>query len=109
MMKTVPMRGSVVVVVVVVVVEVAVTTHPVGEHASQQLERALTQACPPRGGVQRLKALVTEHLVVPLKSVRQHVTAPGLPQVDRAAHRLTKAAQLLLLRAARAAGPAQRR
>ena len=63
-------------------------------HASQQLAKVLTQAEPPFGGVHLSALDFVEHFVLPVAAVRQHVTNPGLPQVERAAHFLTAAPQL---------------
>ena len=60
-----------------------------GPHASQQLGTDPTHAVPPRGGLQADSLLLIEQLMSPLRSVRQQVTKPGLPQVDRAAQRTT--------------------
>jgi hypothetical protein len=59
-------------------------THPV-----QQLANMLVQAVPPVGGWHSPSLDLIEHLVWPLLSVRQQVTAPGRPQVDRSAHSTT--------------------
>jgi hypothetical protein len=54
-------------------------------HASQQLGRCPIHACPRFGGLHAAALPLMLHLVAPLASVRQQVTNPGLPQVDRAA------------------------
>jgi len=63
----------------------------VSVQASQQLGWFPTQALPPAGGwsVQDEELLLVLHFVVPLELVRQQVTKPGFPQVERAAHFLT--------------------
>jgi hypothetical protein len=70
----------------VVVVTVDVVTQPPPSQASQQLGRAPEQE-PPRA-VQRAALDAMPH-VVPFGVVRQQATAPGLPHVDRDAHRAT--------------------
>src|SRR5436309_9566311 len=80
----------VVVVAAPVVVVVAGAPHvPPGPHASQQLGTDPTHAVPPRGGLQADSLLLIEQLVLPLLSVRQQVTKPGLPQVDCASQLIT--------------------
>src|SRR5207249_1941976 len=61
---------------------------PVSVQASQQLGWFPTQALPPAGGwsVQDEELLLVLHFVVPLELVRQQVTNPVFPQVQRAAH-----------------------
>jgi hypothetical protein len=56
--------------------------------ASQQLACVLTHDVPPVGGLHRPASPLMLHRVLPF-FVRQHATAPGRPQVDRAAHRRT--------------------
>jgi hypothetical protein len=73
----------VVLVVVEVVVVDVVVAQPPPPHASQQLEYAPTQALPPVDAVQRDASRRTLQRVVPSAFVRQHVTAPGLPHVER--------------------------
>jgi hypothetical protein len=51
--------------------------------ASQQLGTLPTQALPPGGGVHASGARFVLHFVAPLGLVRQQVTNPGLPQVER--------------------------
>jgi len=75
--------------VVVVLVVVVVTTQPVAPQASQQLDADPTHACPPRRATHDAGACLTVHLVAPPGFVRQHVTAPGSPQVERDAQRRT--------------------
>ena len=59
---------------------------PVAVHASQQLVNAPspTHELPPAGSTQRSSLLFVLHFVLPDELVRQHVTNPGLPQVERA-------------------------
>ncbi len=64
-------------------------THVPLPQASQQLENAPAQAVPPCGGVQCAASFAIRHLVRPLASVRQQVTAPGEPQVELRAHFVT--------------------
>ena len=71
--------------------------HPVAVHASQQLGTSLAHAVPPRDGLQAVASDLTLHLVVPLALVRQHVTKPGLPHVERDAHFMMNGAQLLFV------------
>jgi hypothetical protein len=66
-------------------------------HASQQLETLPTHAVPPGDGLQAVAADLMLHLVVPLALVRQHVTLPSLPHVERDAHFLMKDSQLLFV------------
>ncbi len=101
---------SVVVVVapgVVVVVVVTVLAQPLAAQASQQLTRSPTHREPPLGATHALALLLIAHLVTPLLFVRQQVTKPGLPQVEREAHLLTNLAQPLFVRAASACCTAQ--
>jgi hypothetical protein len=64
------------------------------EHASQQLVADPTQAVPPFGGVHRSAEALVLQRVLPFALVRQQVTKPGLPHVDRAAQRVTRPLQL---------------
>jgi hypothetical protein len=82
--------GSVVVVVLVVVVAVVVVvaTQPPVPHASQQLANCPTHARPPAGALHREASRFTLQDVFAFR-VRQHVTAPGRPHTERAAHRTT--------------------
>jgi len=89
------------------VVVVVVVAQPPAVHASQQLATWPTHAEPPLGAAHFAELLLIEHFVVPLAVVRQQVTAPGLPHVEWAAHRLTKRAQLSLVRTACASCAAQ--
>jgi hypothetical protein len=80
--------GAVVVVdpmVAVVLVEVGTVVVVVlsgAPHASQQLGTDPTNAVPPLGGLQAPALRLIEQVVLPMASVRQQVTAPGMPQVD---------------------------
>jgi hypothetical protein len=75
--------------VVVVLVVVVVTAQPPLPHASQQLVADPTHTCPPLGALHDDARRFTVHLVAPPGFVRQQVTAPGLPHVERAAQRRT--------------------
>ena len=99
--ETVVLVDSVVVVLVVVsldvvlvevvagAVVVVVVAHPESVQASQQLATTPTQASPPARLIQRAASRFTLQLASPLAFVRQQVTAPRFPHVDRAAHRTT--------------------
>jgi hypothetical protein len=87
-------------VVVVVLVVVVVVTHPEAVHASQQLANSPTHAVPPCGGTHDAALFFVVHFVFPVAVVRQHVTNPGFPQVERAAHFFTSPPQLLFTRTA---------
>ena len=50
---------------------------------------APAHALPPAGATQRSASLFVLHFVLPDSLVRQQVTNPGFPQVDRAAQRFT--------------------
>jgi hypothetical protein len=63
-------------------------------HESQQLVSVPTQAAPPGGAVHELSDDFVLQRVAPDALVRQQVTNPGLPQVDRAAQRFTSPLQL---------------
>ncbi len=76
--------------------------------ASQQLASAPTHALPPLGALQLAPPRLMRHRVTPVLLVRQQVTKPGFPQVERDAHFLTNRAQLLLIRTASACCSAQR-
>ena len=91
----------------VVVVVVVVVAHPPSVQASQQLATSPTQADPPFGAPHFAGLLLIEQLVLPLFVVRQQVTKPDLPHVERAAQRLTKREQLLLASTAFACPAAQ--
>ena len=75
--------------VVVVLVVVVVTVQPPLPHASQQLVAEPTHACPPLGALHDDARRLTVHLVAPLAFVRQQVTAPAFPHVERDAQRRT--------------------
>jgi hypothetical protein len=62
--------------------------------ASQQLANVPTHAVPPFGALHLSMPDLVEHFVWPLALVRQQVTNPGLPQVERAAHFTTAPLQL---------------
>jgi hypothetical protein len=81
--------GAVVVVVARTVVVVVPPAHEPSAHASQQLGTDPTHAVPPRGALQSCPAGLIEQVVLPVASVWQQVTKPGLPQVDCAAHCIT--------------------
>jgi hypothetical protein len=82
-----PGRGNVVVVVVLIGSDVVVVVaHPEPAHASQQLVAAPTHAVPRLGALQWAASFATLHFA-PFGFVMQHVTNPGFPHVDRAAHR----------------------
>ena len=93
--------GSVLVVVAtVLVVEATVLVvvpppppHSPLAHASQQLGCVPTQALPPFGAVHASGPFTTLHFVVPLASVSQQVTKPGLPHVELDAQFMTVLAQ----------------
>jgi hypothetical protein len=58
-------------------------------HASQQLGALLTHASPLRGARHESASRLVLQSVRPLAVVRQHVTKPSRPHVDRAAQRTT--------------------
>jgi hypothetical protein len=70
---------------------------PLAVQASQQLAWTPTHAAPPFGGLQLAALDFVEHVVAPFFVVRQHVTNPALPHVDRAAHLTTTPLQLLFV------------
>jgi hypothetical protein len=89
-------RGGVAVAVAVAVavgVSVNGGAHPEAVQASQQLANCPTQAVPPGGAMHFATLLFVLHFVLPVLVVRQQVTKPGLPQIERAAHFFTKRAQ----------------
>ncbi len=111
-----PSQGLSVVVVVVLLVLVTVLVvdvvvaglqPDVGVQASQQLGKFPTHAWPFFGARHVVASRLTEHLVVPGLLVRQHVTKPGFPQVECAAHRVTTPAQLWFTSVALACPAAQ--
>ena len=61
--------------------------------ASQQLAYCPTHALPPLGALQRAALPTMLHVVLPLRLVRQHDTAPGRPHDDLLAQRVTLARQ----------------
>src|SRR5262245_16486972 len=87
--------GAVVVVVggaVVVVVVPSQTNEPPAEpapHESQQLAAVPVHACPPLGALHFAALDLIWHFTLPLLSMRQQVTAPGLPHVECAAQLVT--------------------
>ena len=86
--------GSVLVVVATVLVVVPPPPpHSPPAHASQQLGCVPTQALPPFGAVHASGPFTTLHFVVPLASVSQQVTKPGLPHVELDAQFMTVLAQ----------------
>jgi hypothetical protein len=87
-----PGRGNVVVVVGGAVVVVA--AHPDPAQASQHIVDAPTHAVPFFGALQWAASFAILHLV-PFGFVMQHVTNPGFPHVDRAAHGWARPLQLL--------------
>jgi hypothetical protein len=87
------------VVVVGGAVVVVVPPQP-ASHALQQLGVVPTHACPPFGALHLSALDLVEHFSLPRALMRQHVTKPGLPQVERAAHFLTAAPQLGFAKAA---------
>ena len=74
--------GPMVAVVLVTVRTVVVVLLAGAPHASQQLGADPTNAVPPRGGLQAPALRLIVQVVLPATSVRQQVTAPGMPQVD---------------------------
>lgn len=75
-----------------VVVPVA---QPFALQASQQLENAPTQALPLRGALQRRPLRLMLQWLLPPALVRQQVTKPGCPHVERAAHAITSSLHCL--------------
>ena len=69
------------------VVVVVVAAQRPAAHASQQLAADPMQASPRFVAVHREGSGLTAHFVSPLRSVRQQVTEPDLPQVDFRAQR----------------------
>jgi hypothetical protein len=78
------------VVAVVVLTVVVVVAQPPVVHASQQLVKLVSQAVPPRGGLQRPAPTIRQR-VPPAAVVRQQVVVPARPQVERDAQRMTEA------------------
>jgi hypothetical protein len=62
-------------------------------HAAQQLGTDPTQEAPPDGARHCAALFLMLHFVLPLRVVRQQVTAPGRPHVERDAQRATSARQ----------------
>jgi hypothetical protein len=58
------------------------SAHPPVLHASQQTSAVLTQELPWLGALHFDASRTALHRVLPLRSVRQHVTQPGRPQTD---------------------------
>src|SRR5436853_607856 len=92
--------ATVVVVVVVdggtvVVVVPPPPAQPPDTHASQQLDCVPTQALPPEGAVHALARLLTLHVVAPVASVWQQVTARVCPHVELPAQDMTTSAHSL--------------
>ena len=65
------------------------SAQPPDTQASQQLGRLPTHALPCLGRLQSATLLLVLHLVAPFAVVRQQVTKPGFPQIDRAAQAFT--------------------
>jgi hypothetical protein len=101
--------GSVTVVVVAVDVVVVVVAQPLAPQASQQLANDPTHAAPPAGERQTPSLRLIAQVVFPDLRVRQHVTNPGLPHVERAAQRITTPAQSGFASVAFACAAAHRR
>src|SRR5438067_1216623 len=85
----------VVVVVTVVVVVPPSPAQPPDTHASQQLDCVPTQALPPEGALHAPGLLTTLHVVAPVASVWQQVTAPDRPHVELPAQLMTTSAHCL--------------
>src|SRR6058998_3188266 len=85
----------VVVVATVVVVVPPPPAQPPDTHASQQLDCVPTQALPPEGAVHALALPLTLHVVAPVASVWQQVTAPARPHVELPAQLMTTSAHCL--------------
>ena len=81
----------------VVLVVVLVDAQPVAVQASQQLSGPVLHAVPSFGAVQAAALRRMAHLVSPLVFVRQQVTKPGRPHVDRLAHRCATPSQSWLV------------
>jgi len=94
--------------VVVVLVVVVGAAHPPATHASQQLGALPTHACPPDGGRHLVASEFLVQRVSPRAFVRQQVTKPGRPHVERAAHATTARKHSLDRPAARATSPTHR-
>jgi len=81
--RSLPQRGRSVVVVVAGAAQLAAA------QASQQLDAVPAQALPPGGALHGCPPLLTLQRLPPSARVRQQVTSPGRPQVERAAQRTT--------------------
>jgi hypothetical protein len=92
--------GLVVVGAVVVGAVLVVVPPQPASHALQQLDVVPTHACPPFGALHLSALDLVEHFSLPRALMRQHVTNPGFPQVERAAHFLAAAPQLGFAKAA---------
>jgi len=73
----------------VVVVVLVPPVQPPAPHASQQLATVPMHALPPGGAWHLSASCLTLQRLRPLASVRQQVTNPFRPQVERAAQRIT--------------------
>ena len=87
-------EGGLVLVLRCGVVLLVAVRQAVPPQASQQLATSPTQADPPFRGLHAAARRLMPHVRPPWASVRQHVTEPGLPQVERAAHRFTAPLQV---------------
>jgi hypothetical protein len=87
--EVVVVGATVVVGAAVVVVGAAVVVEPPPQ-PSQQLPGPPAVALPPRGARHLSALFLIEHFVFPRRSVRQQVTASGLPQVEWAAQDVTR-------------------
>src|SRR5206468_131162 len=85
----------VVVVATVVVVVPPPPAQPPDTHASQQLDCVPTQALPPEGALHAPGLLTTLHVVAPVASVWQQVTALDRPHVELPAQLMTTSAHCL--------------
>ena len=85
----------VLVVATVVVVVPPPPAQPPDTQASQQLDCVPTQALPPEGAVHALALLLTLHVVAPVASVWQQVTARVCPHVELPAQDMTTSAHSL--------------
>src|SRR5438093_1415468 len=85
----------VVVVAIVVVVVPPPPAQPPDTHASQQLDCVPTQALPPEGALHAPGLLTTLHVVAPVASVWQQVTALDRPHVELPAQLMTTSAHCL--------------
>src|SRR5437763_1271041 len=86
---------GVVVVATVVVVVPPPPAQPPDTHASQQLDCVPTQALPPEGALHAPGLLTTLHVVAPVASVWQQVTALDRPHVELPAQLMTTSAHCL--------------